>query len=303
MVSNFLSGNGFFEMMAVSLTESRYYRPEGLLPMAEDDLVFVNNTSNIHLDVMRPDMVFSGLDAINRNQNRQHPDLKLYEFGKSYRQQTGGEIREDAHLTLFLTGARYRENWLRKDRQQVDFYSLKAFVQNVLDLLGIRNYQTDDLEEGLFSYGLQYHRGPQQLVEFGRLSSRLTKGMDIRDEVFFADFNWDNVFKALKKHKIIVEELNKFPSIRRDLALVVENSVKFQDIVAIARKIGKKLLKDVHLFDVYRSEDKLGAGKKSYAVSYHFEDPLKTLKDKEIDKIMNKLITEYEAKLGAEIRR
>ena len=228
LVSNFLSGNGFFEMMAVSLTESRYYQPEGLRPMAENELVFINNTSNIHLDVMRPDMVFSGLEAILRNQNRQHPDLKLYEFGKSYRQETEGEIREDAHLTLFLSGARYRESWLNKGKLQADFYSIKAFVQNVLKLLGVSNYQTTDLDPGLFAYGLQYHRGPQHLVEFGKLSTRLTKSMDIREEVFFADFTWDNVFKALKKQKIIIEELNKFPSIRRDLALVVENSVKFQ---------------------------------------------------------------------------
>ena len=303
LVSNFLSGNGFFEMMAVSLTESRYYKPEGLRPIAEDELVFINNTSNIHLDVMRPDMVFSGLEAIIRNQNRQNPDLKIYEFGKSYRQEKSGKINEDSHLTLFLSGARSRENWLQRGNHKADFYSIKAFVRRVLDLLGVYNYQTSDLEQGLFSYGLQFHRGPQHLVEFGKLSSRLTKGMDIREDVFFADFNWDNVFKALKNYKIIVEELNKFPSIRRDLALVVENSVKFQDIVAIARKIGKKLLKDVHLFDVYRSEEKLGTGRKSYAVSFHFEDPKKTLKDKDIDKVMNKLITEYEAKLGAEIRR
>ena len=127
--------------------------------------------------------------------------------------------------------------------------------------------------------------------------------MDIRSNVFYADFNWDLLLKSRKKHNIIFEEINKFPSTRRDLALVVENSVKFQDIVAIARKVGKKLIKDINLFDVYENEGQLGKGKKSYAVSFTFEDPTKTLKDKEVDKVTNQLIKQYEEKLSAVIRR
>jgi phenylalanyl-tRNA synthetase beta chain len=127
--------------------------------------------------------------------------------------------------------------------------------------------------------------------------------MDIKNTVFYAEFNWDTILKALKKHKTDFEALNKFPTVRRDLALVIDNSVKFADIVAIARKAGKKLLRDINLFDVYDDENKLGKGKKSYAVSYIFEDTTKTLKDKDVEKIMNNLIREYEGKLGAIIRR
>ncbi len=299
---DYLAANGFLEMMAVSLSESRYYQ-EGPAQMPDSSLVFINNTSNVHLDIMRPDMIFSGLEAIVRNQNRQQGNLKLYEFGKSYRQDEEGQIKEDSHLTLFMTGKRQKENWLNTQNNEASFYSLKAFVINILKYLGVGNYQVSDLENNLFAYGLKFHRGNQVLVEFGQLSTKLTRKMDVRGAVLFADFNWDHVFKALKKHKIVTEELNKFPSIRRDLALVVENSVKFSDIVAIAKKVGKKILTEVNLFDVYKNEERLGKDKKSYAVSYHFEDLLKTLKDKEIDKIMNNLIAEYEAKLGAEIRR
>ena len=141
------------------------------------------------------------------------------------------------------------------------------------------------------------------MVQFGRVQGQVTKGMGIKQEVFYADFHWDAVLKALRKHKIDFVELNKYPTVRRDLALVVDNSVKFEDIVRIANKAGKKLLKEVNLFDVYVNEAQLGAGKKSYAVSYLFEDPSRTLKDKEVDKVTNQLIRQYEAQLGATIRR
>ncbi len=303
MIGNLLAANGFSEMMAVSLSESKYYK-EIFNSIPEEKLVYINNTSNVHLDIMRPTMLFSGLEAILHNQNRQQSNLRLFEFGRSYlKAESENQFVETNHLCLYMTGARHPESWLNKDKEEVDFYALKAKVRLVLDRLGVSGYQETGLDEEAYSFGVMYHRGPQEIVKIGKVSPRISKAMDIRSAVFYAEFNWDNVMKAIRKHKVSFAEISKFPSSRRDLALVIDNSVKFSDIVAIAKKTGKKLITDINLFDVYVNEEQLGAGKKSYAVSYIFEDPSKTLKDKEVDKVMNQLIKTYESKLGAVIRR
>lgn len=300
MIGDYLTANGFHEMMAMSITESRYYKE--ILPiLPEEDLVFINNTSNPTQDIMRPTMLFSGLEAIVRNQNRQQSNLKLYEFGRTYRK-NGEKYREENHLAIYLTGNRHEENWLLPERE-ADFYTLKAFVQNILTRMGATNYQETTFNDEVYSFAIRYHRGEQVLAEIGKVTPKLAKQMEIRSGVFYADLNWDNLFKVLKKQSVTVEELNKFPTVRRDLALVIENSVKFADIVSIARKIGKNLIKEVNLFDVYENEAQLGADKRSYAISYTFEDPTKTLQDKDVDSVIDKLIKEYEAKLGATIRR
>lgn len=299
-VSELLTASGFNEIMAVSLTESRYFKE--ILPIENSELVFINNTSNMHLDVMRPTMLFSGLEAVLHNQNRQSADLKLYEFGKSYHKLDEG-FKEDNHLTLFMMGSKKEESWLETDKAQVNYYTLKAYISQVLDRLGISSFQESAVQDNIFSFGLKYHRGPKNLVTFGKVHPAILKKMEIKNAVFYAEFNWDAIINGLKKHKIEVTELSKFPTIRRDLALVIDNSIKFQDIAEIANKTGKNILKDVNLFNVYENEEKLGKGKKSYAVSFIFQDPSKTLKDKEIEKIMNKLIETYEGKLGAVIRR
>ncbi|MDF1864762.1 MAG: phenylalanine--tRNA ligase subunit beta [Saprospiraceae bacterium] len=300
-IADLLSSNGFHEIQGLSLTENRYFKD--VLPIDDSELVYINNTSNIHLDVMRPTMLFSGLESVLRNQNRQNTDLKIYEFGKSYRKKKEGGFNETKHLTLFMTGERFGESWLNTQKTQVGYYTLKSFVANILTRLGLSGYQESAIHTDILNFGLKYHRGPQNLVNFGKVNSKILKKMDIKNTVFYAEFNWDTILKALKKHKTDFEALNKFPTVRRDLALVIDNSVKFADIVAIARKAGKKLLRDINLFDVYDDENKLGKGKKSYAVSYIFEDTTKTLKDKDVEKIMNNLIREYEGKLGAIIRR
>ena len=301
IAGDLLAANGFNEMMAVSLSESRYYKE--YLPIVEDsELVYINNTSNVHLDIMRPSMLFSGLEAILHNQNRRQTRLRLFEFGRTYLHTEQG-IKEQNHLSLFLTGQRFSESWLNADKSQVDYYTLKSFVQNLLRRMGLQAYQETALKNEIFSYGIRYHRGQQVLVEFGKIAPAVAKKMDIKSNVFYADVNWDAILKTLKKHQIKFEELNKFPSIRRDLALVIENTVNFSDIVTIAKKLGKSLLKEINLFDVYENAEQLGEHKKSYAVSFIFEDATKTLKDKEVEKVMNKLIQEYESKLGAIIRR
>ncbi|MFT5165271.1 MAG: phenylalanyl-tRNA synthetase beta chain [Saprospiraceae bacterium] len=299
-ISDFLSSAGFNEIMAVSLTESKYFRE--ILPVPEEKLVFVNNTSNSHLDVMRPTMLFSGLEAILHNQNRQNADLKLFEYGKSY-EKVGDEFKEHSHYSLFITGGKSDESWLSDDKAQVDYYTLKAYVQNVLARLGLGRYQQSAIKDDLFGFGLKYHQGPKELVSFGMVQKGVLRKMDIKKAVFYAEFQWDNIIQGLKKHKVEFKELTKYPSVRRDLALVIDNLVNFQDIADVAHKTGKNILKEVNLFDVYENKEQLGENKKSYAVSFVFEDSAKTLKDKEVEKIMNQLIQTYEGKLGAVIRR
>lgn len=301
-IADQLSAAGFNEMMGLSLTESRYFRE--ILPVDEERLVFVNNTSNVHLDVMRPTLLFSGLEAIVHNQNRKNADLKLYEFGKSYKTKESGEgFDEQAHLSLLISGKKQSERWNQDQKGPVSYFTLKSHVDNVLRKMGATGFQQTAVNDDTFAYALRYHRGQQILAEFGKVNPTITKAMNIKQEVFFGDIYWDNVLKAVKKHKISYTELNKYPSIRRDLALVLKNSVKFEEIVLLARKAGKQLLRDINLFDVYENEEQLGADKKSYAVSFTFEDPTKTLKDKEVEKIMNQLIQKYESELGAIVRR
>ncbi len=300
IAGDYLANNGYNEIMAVSITESKYFKE--FLPMDESQLIYINNTSNMHLDVMRPSMLFSGLEAIRRNQNRKAADLKLFEFGRTYIKEED-KYKESEHLTLYVTGQRYEESWLNADKNQVSFYTLKTFVNNILSRLGISGYQESASENEIFGFAAKYHRGPTALVEFGRVKGKLAKAMDIKNPVFYADINWDMILRSLKKHKIDFVELNKYPSIRRDLALVLDTKVKFSEVEAIAKKAGKKLLKSINLFDVFADESKLGEGKKSYAISMIFEDASKTLKDKEVEKVVSQMIQTFENKLGAVIRK
>jgi len=296
-----MAAKGFKEIMALSLTQSKYF--EDVFKMDQEQLVFVNNTSNIHLDVMRPTMLIGGLEAVLHNQNRQNSDVKLFELGKTYVQLGEEDFKEVEHLSIWQTGQEQDEHWLNTEKREMSYYSIKSTVSQVLERFGLTNLQQTALKDGIFTYGMRYHRGEQTIVEFGKVKSGILKKIGIKKAVYYADFNWDSVMKALKKHKISFEALTKYPTVRRDLALVIEKSVKFDQIAKVARKAGKKLLKNVNLFDVYENEDQLGKGKKSYAVSFVFEDKEKTLRDKDVDKIMQQLINQYEKDLSATIRR
>ncbi len=303
-LGNYLAGNGFNEMMALSLSESRYYTELATNLMDADNLVYVNNTSNVQLDIMRPNMLISGLEAILHNQNRQQTNIKLFEFGRTYQYGSDKEIVEVDRLSVFLCGDRYGESWLDHGKKRTsDFYTLKAYVHHILQKVGLEGYQSSPAEAPAFAYGMKYHRGPQMIAEFGKVQPGILKHLDIKGEVFYAQFNWKALMKAASKNVVSVTELNKYPATSRDLALVIDNSVKFDDIAAIANKVGKKLIKNINLFDIYENEAQLGEGKKSYAVSFTFEDFTKTLSVKEVDKVMNRLISEYEQKLNANIRR
>jgi phenylalanyl-tRNA synthetase beta chain len=276
--------------------------------MLESELVFINNTSNQQLDVMRPSMLMGGLEAVLHNQNRQISDLFLYEFGKTYHTVSDGKNLEQQHLAIFVSGYRNAENWLNSKREKVSFYTLKSIVENLLSKLGIdlnsTNFKAEYPEsQKPWAYSVQYKRGRDTLLSMGRVHPEIIFEMDIKNPVFFADINWDLVLQILKKQKIQYRQLAKFPSVRRDLALIVDKKLNFEQIVTIARKQGKNLLKDINLFDVYENSEHLGADKKSYAVSYTFQDESKTLKDQEVEDIMNRMMTNYEKELGAYIRK
>lgn len=297
-VGDLLCGLGFSEMMAVSLNQSKYYQEA-----EQERLVFINNTSNIHLNVMRADMTYSALEAVEYNSNRQATNLKLYEFGRIYWKEEE-EIKEREKLSICITGNIYPESWLNPSNNQHEgFYYLKSAINNLLSSLGINSFQVSEVENENFLYGIKYHRGPKNLVEFGLLNKTLCQKMSVKQDVYYAELDWEDIIKAGKKNKIQVSDISKYPKVRRDLALVINEDVKFASIESIAKRTDKKILQDVNLFDVYKNDEQLGKGKKSYAVSFEFQDNAKTLKDKDVDKIMNTLVQKFESNLGATIRK
>lgn len=309
MLSDLLAANGFFEAMSLSLSNSDYYTGEAaIFPIPTETLAYVHNTANQGLDCMRPTLLFGGLEAIRHNQNRRHPDLRLFEIGKTYRREQQGEktiFPETQQLALFLTGARQPESWQPAGKEKTDFYTLKPYVVQILARLGISGYQETVLQPGehqAFQYGVRLHRGPQELAVFGQVSPAVCKMMDIKNAVFVADLNLDNLLVAHGANRVQYQELSKFPTVRRDLALVLDRRVPFGEVRQLALKTAKKILKEVNLFDVFEDESKLGPGKKSYAVSFLFENPTKTLEDKEIDALMQDLQKAFETKLSALVR-
>lgn len=300
-LANHLSNNGYNEMMGMSLIESNYFKE--LLPLEDDKLVYINNTSNIHLDIMRPEMMVSGLLSVAHNLNRQQNDLKLYEYGKAYLK-SGDDYEEAEYLTLFISGNKAEESWLIDGSNEVSFYDIKKCVHSVLQKASIKGYQEEELSDSnKWQYGMRYFRGNKTIATYGEVKSGILQGLGIKSKVYYAELPIDILVSSAQSAKNTVTEISKFPGTRRDLALVLDKHVKFDTVKSIAFKTDKKILKEVNLFDVYDNEEVLGEGKKSYAVSYNFEDKTKTLKDKEVDKIMNKLIGSYEEKLAAQIRR
>lgn len=309
----YLAANGFYEIMSMSLSRAPLYTE--VMGMSPEQLVRIHNTSNATLDVMRPTMVFSGLEAIAYNVAHGQPNLKLFEFGKSYhpKANSGDKIAGDVteyfseqrHLALFLTGDRWPESWrvTEKPAPQADFYTLKTHVENLLRRLGVNSWQQSEASAEVFLYGLRYHRGPQELVSFGKVQPALAKAVDLKREVFYADIAWDAITAAARQLTITYTEPSRFPSVRRDLALLIDNSVRYTDLEAAARKAEKQLLREVNLFDVFEDEQKLGKGKKSYALGFLFQHPERTLQDAEVDAIMEKLIRLYEEKFNAHVRR
>ncbi len=298
-ISNFLSSNGFNEMMGLSLIESKNVLPQ--LNIDDSELVYINNTSNIHLNIMRPEPLVSGLVSVVHNHNYAQRDLALYEFGKTYKKDGEG-FAEKEYLSMFLTGNQNIEHWENSSASQSDLYAVKKWVNWILERIGISSYQVEELANDKWDYGMSYKRGKDNIVSFGLVNHELSKAMEIKQDVYSAIFDMETILKFGSKNKLKVDEISKFPAMRRDLALVLDEGVTFDKVETISKKLKSKILKQISLFDVYKSEEHLGKGKKSYAVKFMFQDLNNTLKDKAVDKEINQLVKSFETELGASIR-
>ena len=297
VVSNQLVSQGFNETMANSLTKSDYVGLTELL--SEEHNVTMLNPLSSDLGVMRQSLLFSGLESVIYNINRRNNSLKFFEFGKTYHKFESG-YSEQKHLTLFVSGNRNKDSW-NTEQKTSDFFYLKGTVISLLNRLGIDKLKTSPTKNDVFSEGITLSLGKIELVDLGVVKRAINKEFGIKQEVLFADFNWENVLKVGGKSQIKVSALPKFPAVKRDFALLLDEAVTFGEIYNLAFQAEKNLLKEVDLFDVYEG-DKLEKGKKSYAVSFLLQDENRTLEDKQIDKIMQKLQNTFEKNVGATLR-
>ncbi|WP_291138116.1 phenylalanine--tRNA ligase subunit beta [Flavobacterium sp. UBA7663] len=297
IIANQLCSLGFNEMMANSLTTPDYVKLSENLK--EEFNVMMLNPLSSDLSAMRQSLLFSGLEAISFNINRRRSDLKFFEFGKSYHKIPSGH-EENKHLTLLVTGNRQNESWTNPQSKS-DFFLFKGYINTILSRLGLDKKVTSlPFENDVFSEGLALAVGKEVIVEFGTVKKSVLKHFDIKQEVLYADFAWDKIQKYVST-KIKFTDIPKYPEVRRDLALLLDENVPFEQIYKIAKQTEKGLLKDVNLFDVYTGNN-LPEGKKSYAVSFILQDDSKTLTDTQIDKIMSKLQGNFESQLGASLR-
>lgn len=297
VIGNQLVSQGFYEIMANSLTTPNYVALSDQLKN-EHNVIMLNPLSG-DLSAMRQSLLFSGLEALAYNINRKRNDLKLFEFGKTYHD-FNGTREEHKHLSLLVTGDKTANRWTATT-QQSDFFYLKGTVTTTLERLGITRFQESAIDNDLFSEGLQINYGKMKLADFGIVKKSILKHFGINQEVLFADFNWDNILEIAKRNTVMFSDIPKYPAVKRDFALLLDDNVSFESIYTIAKQTEKQLLKDINLFDVYQGKN-LPKGKKSYAVSFTIQDESKTLTDKQIDKIMNKLQSNFEEQLGAELR-
>lgn len=297
VTGNQLASIGFYEIMANSLTTPNYTGLSEQLK-EEHNITMLNPLSN-DLSVLRQSLLFSGLEAISHNINRRNTDLKFFEFGKTYHD-FNGTREEFKRLSILITGQKTSEIW-NSPKSETNFFYLKGLVNSVLERLGINRFNEKAVSNDVFSDGLGLYQGKMELVQFGNVQTKVLKHFGISKAIFYADFNWDNIIEVAKRNKIKFTPIPKFPESRRDFALLLDNTVTFNDINTIAKQTEKQLLKSVNLFDVYEGKN-LPDGKKSYAVSFTFRDENKTLTDKQVDKVMSKLQQNFENKLNAELR-
>ena len=305
LVSEQLVGEGFNEILNNSLTKAAYYGDK------QDTLVHIMNPLSSDLNVMRQTLLYGGLESIQHNVNRKRQNLRFFEFGNVYTFDPEKKndddpmqaYKEQNHAALWVTGKRVEGSWAHKNEDST-FYELSAYVENILRRIGLKPGMTvrKKSENDIFSSGLTIeNRGGKKLVEMGIITKKLQKQFGLDNPVYYAEMNWTALMKVTKKNEVLYTEISKFPAVSRDLALLVDNSVEFAQVEQIARQTEKKLLKKVELFDVYEG-DKLPAGKKSYAVNFILQDEEKTMGDKQIDAIMQKLIANIKKQLNAELR-
>ncbi len=305
-IADLLVANGFHEIMNNSLTKASYFENLGTYHPEQTVLLF--NPLSSDLCAMRQSLLFGGLETIAYNINRKNNNLRLFEFGKAYtfhRKEGDNHLKqykEEDKLALFITGNKIQASWNSKE-EKTDFFNMKSYAEMILIRMGFKPefLNMEETAEDIYREGLTYSQNGKHIVTLGMLSHSVLKSLDIDQEVYYAEFSWENILKALKNHTISFTPMPKFPAVKRDLALLLDKKVSFKEVRDIAMRTEKSLLKSVSLFDVYEGE-KLGTDKKSYAVSFTIQDEEKTLTDKQIDKIMNKLMGAYQHLLGAEIR-
>lgn len=297
VIASQLTSLGFHETMANSLTKEEYVSLSESLK-SEYNVEMLNPLSN-DLKVMRQSLLFSGLESVSYNINRKNNSLKLFEFGKTYHKYESG-YQENKHLTLFISGSRAKDNW-KVNGGNSDFFYAKGVVTAILERVGLNNVKTSPTKADIFSEGVSLSLGKTKLVDLGVVKKKITKEFGIKQEVIFADFNWETILQMGGTKKFKVKPLPKFPIVKRDLALLVSSDTTFKEVYNLAFQSERKLLKEVDLFDVYEG-DNLPEGKKSYAVSFMLQDENKTLEDKQIDKIMQKLQQTFEKNLDAVLR-
>ena len=297
IVGNQLNSLGFHEIMSNSLTKSSYIEHSENL-REENNVAMLNPLSN-DLAVMRQSLLFSGLESVSYNINRKNNSLQFFEFGKTYHK-FEDKYEEFKHLALFVSGNRTNDSWTGAHKAS-DFFYVKGVVKSLLERLGASSLKTTPTKNDVFSEGISLSLGKIKLADIGIVEKSILKSFGIKQEVIYVDFNWDNVLKISSSKGIKVKALSKFQAVRRDLSLLLDSSVTFGDVYNLAFQSERKLLKEVDLFDVYEGS-KLAAGKKSYAVSFLLQDEAKTLNDKQIDKIMQKLQATFEKNLEASLR-
>jgi phenylalanyl-tRNA synthetase beta chain len=295
MAANMLCSLGFSEMLNNSLIRSKHL--EGWSHTQER--VGLLSSINAELDTLRPCMHISALEVLQHNINRSQKNLKFFEYGKTYLRHAEG-FDEQRHLFLAVCGEKLQNNWITS-AGKVDFYYLKGILENVLTRLGISLSSTENFSDPVYDYGMALKSGQKTVAVVGKIASPLLKQWDIKQDVFAADIQWDVVIKLAARSRRPSISLSRFPSVRRDLALLLDKNVKFTEVKDIALKYGKKQLREVDLFDVYEG-DKIAPDKKSYAVSFTFRDDEKTLNDKEVDAVMGKLMEQYQKQLNAIVR-
>ncbi|MFX0556871.1 phenylalanine--tRNA ligase subunit beta [Maribacter sp. CXY002] len=296
-IGNLLSSKGYYEILTNSLTSPEYYtKSDGF---ADKKAVEILNPLSGELSILRKSSIFSAMEAASYNINRKKQNLRLFEFGKTY-YNLNEERREDKYLSLLLTGDTREASWTQTS-SKVNFFQLKTMVLSILERVGITTFEEQPVGSDLFSEGLSVYKGPHELVEYGVVKKTILKQFDIKQDVLFANFNWDNILKLLNKKGIVYREISKYPEVKRDFALLLDNAITFKEVYDLGFKAERKLLTNINLFDVYQGKN-LPEGKKSYAVSFTLQDANGTLTDKQIEKIMTKLKTTYERELQAELR-
>ncbi len=296
-IGEMLAGNGFYEIWTNSLTNQNYQTKHNLTFTGEP--VEMLNKLSEEQGILRQTMLFTGLEVCAYNINRRQKDLRLYEFGKIYYKE-GGKYHEEERLALYMTGNREAENWQRKT-ETVSYFDLAQQVNHILSRSGLQQVKQEVIQDQLFDYGLRVMRGKEEIGKLGKVKSTLLKEFGIKQEIFYCELNSVLLFQSASP-KLVIQEVAKFPEVRRDLSLVIDKGISFDEIRSLVLSTEKKLIRNIVAFDVYEG-DKIASGKKAYALGFTLQDEAKTLTDEEIDKTMQKLMNAFEQKLGALIRK